>query len=85
MGKESTERFAVLSIHLSPPLSCLSRCLMVYYGKPKPFQVNVDTGFVLSVRLQLQSTSSEEEGLDHSAPFTLWLKIALNNRFLICF
>lgn len=39
-GKGNTVCLNALSIHLSPPLYCLSRCLMVYYEKLKPFRLN---------------------------------------------
>lgn len=38
-GKGNIVCLAELSIHLSPPLYCLSRCLMVYYVKPKAFRL----------------------------------------------
>lgn len=44
-AKGNSARLAVLSVHLSPPPGCLSRCLMVYYGKLKGFQVEIQTGF----------------------------------------
>lgn len=78
-AKGNTARRAALSVHLSPPLRCLSRCLMVYYGKPKVFTLRSK----LALRPQLQSTFLTGAQFRSShASYSFGLLIA-HNEFII--
>lgn len=75
-AKGNTARGAARSVHLSPPLACLSRCLMVYYGKPK---VEIQTGFETTAAVDFPQRSP----VQIITRLSLCWPLRAHNRFVI--